>query len=148
MLSLSMHRWLSLSSPWGAPMITGMDVSVLAGKSTGEGRKNGVRFAYNKVSQRLYGDKLFFSELAGSPGSWIGRGGYHYLVWAAIRWNSGVSAPAERTIRGRAPPWLTLKNAAESGRRGRPPDALLESGAYAWRAAGIYTRRILADLRP
>ena len=44
-------------------MITGMDVSAWQGNvNWGKAAKNGVRFAFIKVSQRLYADKLFFQN--------------------------------------------------------------------------------------
>lgn len=63
-------------------MISGMDVSAWQGKVTWEkAARNGVKFAYIKVSQRLYTDKLFFQNWPAAKAAGLARGGYHYLVW-------------------------------------------------------------------
>jgi lysozyme len=63
-------------------MITGMDVSAWQGGiNWTKAAKSGARFAYIKVSQRLYADKLFFQNWPGAKSAGLLRGGYHYLVW-------------------------------------------------------------------
>lgn len=63
-------------------MITGMDVSTWQGTVNWDrAAKNGVCFAYIKVSQRLYADKLFHQNWPAAKSAGILRGGYHYLVW-------------------------------------------------------------------
>jgi lysozyme len=63
-------------------MITGMDISAWQGNiNWAKAAKNGVRFAYIKVSQRLFADKLFFQNWPGAKAAGVLRGGYHYLVW-------------------------------------------------------------------
>ncbi len=63
-------------------MITGMDVSAWQGTvNWAKAAKNGVRFAYIKVSQRLYPDKLFYQNWPNAKAAGLLRGGYHYLVW-------------------------------------------------------------------
>lgn len=63
-------------------MINGMDVSAWQGNiNWTKAAKNGVRFAYIKVSQRLYADKLFHQNWSSARAAGVLRGGYHYLVW-------------------------------------------------------------------
>jgi len=62
-------------------MITGMDVSAWQGTvNWAKAARNGVRFAYIKVSQRLYADKLFPQNWPAARAARVLRGGYHYLV--------------------------------------------------------------------
>ena len=59
-----------------------MDVSAWQGNINWlKAAKSGARFAYIKVSQRLYADKLFFQNWPGAKSAGLLRGGYHYLVW-------------------------------------------------------------------
>jgi len=63
-------------------VITGMDVSAWQGSvNWAKAARNGVRFTYIKVSQRLYADKLFPQNWPAAKAAGLLRGGYHYLVW-------------------------------------------------------------------
>lgn len=59
-----------------------MDVSAWQGTiNWAKAVKNSVRFAYIKVSQRLYPDRLFYLNWPNARAAGVLRGSYHYLVW-------------------------------------------------------------------
>ncbi|BCY16943.1 hypothetical protein hrd7_07920 [Leptolinea sp. HRD-7] len=108
-------------------MITGMDVSAWQGNvNWGKAAKNGVRFAFIKVSQRLYADKLFFQNWPAAKAAGMLRGGYHYLVWDRdpLEQAEAFCALLKKDA-GELPPVADFEE-----RAGIPGDALMRLGRF------------------